>query len=147
MSNFKIIKIVSPHICIIEYFISLLLILSANSIYLYDDIELHINIIIGIALLVYLIVLFIKKDITIRKIKDFFIKYNKYFFLYYLYIICFILLNKAYSRTFISQFIIILPVLTILFLIHSKKRELLLEKMLKIIVVIASMSFNILYIT
>ena len=74
MSNFKIIKIVSPHICIIEYFISLLLILSANSIYLYDDIELHINIIIGIALLVYLIVLFIKKRYYYKKDKRFFYK-------------------------------------------------------------------------
>lgn len=140
MSHLKRIKSSDIQITIFEYFIGLLLVLSANSIYMFDDVTLHMNIILIASLLSFILFLFIKKRIDLKVIKEIIAKYYKCFIIYYIYIICFIFLNKAFSKTFFSSFIIILPIFTFVYLLDNKYRESLLEKILQLIIVISCSS-------
>ena len=121
----------------IEYGIALLLLFSANSIYIHDYINLHLKIVLSLLLIVYLIAIVTKNNIN--NIQKYLKKYFKYFLLYYIYAIIFMILNGSYTRSFISVFLIILPIFTFIYLINNKKDNILIN-FLKLVLIFSGIS-------
>ncbi len=128
---------------ILEYFISAAFLLSMHSIYVSTVAnKLRINIVLVALLLLYIAFKFYIKDpnYTYKKIKKSIIKYKWIGLSYFLYFIIFALLNRTINSNFISTFIMILPMLFLIYSIDSKAINNFFVKLLKILLVVSVVS-------
>lgn len=104
---------------VLEYIIGIIIILNTNSVYSYlYHINLHFGITLAIVLCIYILDKIIKKD-GFKKIKNECTKYYKVFIIYSIYIFVFCCFNEIEDKNFITNFIIVLPML-VYFFMNSK---------------------------
>ena len=124
-------------IMIMEYIIAILLLVSANSIYIHDYIHLHLKILLAGVLILYLIV--ILKSSKIKNTKICLKKYYKYFAFYYLYAVLFMILNGSFVRNYISVFLVVLPLFVFVYLLYNSNHNIL-DKFLNLVIIISCLS-------
>lgn len=124
---------------ILEYAVALLIILECNTVYFWN---INQNFFITEMLIVFILFLFIYNLMSYRMHNKSYLNKKSilFLFLYYAYILLFMILTKTKDGSFIKLFIIIYPLLVLMYSQKNFKKQSIIEKIPNIVVILAIIS-------